>query len=273
MKKLLFFLLITSSLFQCTSKKETLSFEKLNSNEFNAGNRTIPGGKSIDSVKHAHDSCMGISFDANVVLAGSKDSLFAGTILNRRTLKVAGSLNELGFDFEKMSTQYIIITNPCYEKKEFHFPLKSIFTGDLTIELPNSASSINKELNEIIAASQDQEVRTGSWVYLNIKQLIKNMMDTIKSEKGELYKAKLLDTSNMVVTAVESIMRVDFIIHSNKLMSPALRAKLAEKPTAKIAGLKYQVNFYLISPDQLQISIDGFFPIIGKFMKVQLKVN
>jgi hypothetical protein len=68
-------------------------------------------------------------------------------------------------------------------------------------------------------------------------------------------------------------MRVDFIIHSNKLMSPALRAKLAEKPTVKVAGLKYQVNFYLISPDQLQISVDGFFPIIGKLMKAQLKTN
>jgi hypothetical protein len=273
MKNLLIILAGALVFFQCAPKKQVVSFQNLTADEFNAGSLSIQGGKTTDSIRHAHDSCMGFSFDANVFLAGSRDSIFAGTILNKRSLKTIGSLGDVGFDFQKMANQYVVVSNPCYEKRELHFPLKLIFPQGYTIELPGVDAAVNKELNEIIAASRDEEVQSGSWIYVDMKEVIKNIMDTAKTAAGLQYKAQLLDTSNMVLSAVESIMRISFKVQSNNIMSEALRTKLSAKPTITVPGLRYPLQLYLIGPNEFQISTDGFFPMVGKFMKVQLVTN
>lgn len=272
MKKIIIILAAAVFLYQCTPKKQHITFENLAPSEFNIGKLMLQGGKTIDSIKRAHDSCMGISFDANVILVGKKDSVFIGSILNRQSMQEQGSIKELGFDFMKLASQFNILANPCYEKREIKLPLKSVFSGN-NVQLPGADAEVNKELNQIIKASQEQVVQTGSWTYLDMNQVIINILDTINTEAGLKYREKLLDSSNMFLSAVESISSISFMIQTDTIMSTALRTKLGEKPAVVIEGLQHPVKFFLIAPDQFQVSIDGFFPVIGKFMKAVLKTE
>jgi hypothetical protein len=257
---------------KCAGKKETVHFVDLNPTEFDAKQLSLPNGKMIDSVKHLHDSCMGISFDANAILVGAKDSFFIGSILNKKSLQVVGTLNDLGLSQNDMSSQFNVITNPCYEKKVFHFPLKSMVGKNyIAVELPGADKAINEELNNAILSSRNEEMETGSWVYLDLNAALKNMVDTIKSPLGLQYRKNLLDTANIVLTAVESIMRVSFHIDTQKDMSEKLQALLQTRPSVILPNYKYPVKFFYISPNRLQVTIEGFFPVIGKFMKAELK--
>lgn len=271
MKQFILYMAAAACFCQCTPKKEYVTFENLKPTEFNAGQLKLPGGKIIDSIKRAHDSCMGVSFDANVILAGTKDSLFIGDIVNRQTLKRIITLGDLGIDLQKMGMQYNIVTNPCYEKKELHFPLRSILGENFSVTLPGAEDAVNKELNDIITAAQDEEMETGSWIYLDLNEMIKNIVDTNKTAIGLQYRKSLLDSSNMMLAAMESIMRVSFMIYSAKEMSEKLKTALSAKPLISLPGKRYPIKFFYIGPDQFQVSSDGFFPVIGKFMKAVIK--
>jgi hypothetical protein len=272
MKRLLIFLIILTCFCTCTQKKETVHFVNLDKAEFDAKQFKLPDGKMIDSAKHLHDSCMGISFDANALLVGAQDSFFIGSILNKKSMQVVGTLNDLGLTQNEMVSQFNMVTNPCYEKKVFHFPLKSIAGENyFAVELPGAEKAVNEELNNAILASKHEEIETGSWIYLDLNAALKNIVDTIKSASGLQYRKNLLDTANIVLTAVESIMRVSFRIDTEKDMSEKLQALLLSKPTVLLPNSKYPIKFFFISPNRLQVSIDGFFPVIGKFMKAELK--
>ena len=69
MKKITIFLLISACFFNCSEKKQTIDFATLHPTEFNANELKIPDSKITDSLKQTHDSCMGSTFDANVLLA------------------------------------------------------------------------------------------------------------------------------------------------------------------------------------------------------------
>jgi len=272
MKRLIIFLIISTCFCKCTQRKQTIDFVDLNQTEFDAKQFKLPYGKMIDSVKHLHDSCMGISFDANAILVGAKDSFFIGSILNKKSMQVISTLNDLGLTQNEMVSQFNMITNPCYEKKALHFPLKSI-VGEkyVVVELPGVDKAMNEELNNAILTSKNEEMETGSWIYLDLNAALKNIVDTIKSATGLQYRKNLLDTSNIVLTAVESIMRVSFRIDTEKDMSEKLQAVLLNKPSVLLPNYKDPIKFFFISPKRLQVTIEGFFPVIGKFMKAELK--
>jgi hypothetical protein len=271
MKRFIIFLIISACFCTCTGKKETVDFVNLNPNEFDAKSFKLPEGQMIDSIKHLHDSCMGISFNANAVLAGAKDSFFIGSILNKKSMQVVGTLNDLGLTQDEITSRFNIITNPCYEKKALHFPLKSILGEGFSIALPGADASINREINTVIATSGNEEMEIGSWIYLDLNAALKNIVDTSKSAAGLRYRKNLLDTSNIILTAVESIMRVSFKIKTEKDMSEKLQSLLKTRPSFLPPTSKYPFNFFYIGPNQFQLSTDGFFPMIGTFMKAELK--
>ena len=272
MKRLIVFLFISVCFCNCRGKREpTVEFINLSENEFDAKQFKLPNGKMIDSLKRAHDSCMGISFDANAVLAGAKDNFFIGSILNKRSLKVVSTLSDLGLSPENLVAQYNMVTTPCYERKALQFPLKSILGENFNIKIPGADAAINTEINSLILTSKDEEMQTGSWIYLDLNATLKNILDTNKSAAALAYKKNLLDTSNIVLTAIESIMNVSFFIQTEKDMSEKLQAILKTKPSILPPNSRPQIKLFYISPYQFQLHIDGFFPVIGKFMKAELK--
>ena len=186
-------------------------------------------------------------------------------------MQVVGTLSDVGINHNKMISQYNIVTNPCYEKKVLYFPLQSILGENFSIALPGADAAVNKELNDIIASSKDEEMQTGSWIYLDLNAALKNIADTNKTPAGLQYRKQLLDTNNIVLTAVESIMRVSFLVDAGKEMSEKLKAAIRTKPSVLVPGARYPINFFYIGPNQFQLSMDGFFPMVGKFMKAGLK--
>ncbi len=272
MKRLIIFLAIAAWCCCCRGKQDqSVEFINLKENEFDAKQYKLPNGKMIDSVKQAHDSCMGISFDANAVLAGAKDSFFIGSIVNKRSLEVVSKLDDLGFTPQKLASQFNIVTTPCYERKALQFPLRSILEENFNLQIPGADSTINTEINNLILNSKDQDLQTGSWIYLDLNAALKNILDTNKSVAALAYKKNLLDTSNIVLTALESIMNISFFIQTEKGISEKLQAILKTKPAVLSPNSRYQIKLFYISPNQFQVNIDGFFPVIGKFMKAGLK--
>src|SRR4051794_29736684 len=107
MKKAIIFLLVSICCYSCSEKKQTLEFVTLNKSEFNAKALfEIPEDKITDSLKQAHDSCMGFSFDANVMLIDTKYNFFPGTIVNRQSLKTVNTIIDLGLAQNELMSRF-----------------------------------------------------------------------------------------------------------------------------------------------------------------------
>ncbi len=271
MKKNLFFLLVLVCFCNCNEKKETVDFEPLKKEQFNANPFEIPKDQVPELLKHAHDSCMGFSFDANALFIRRRDSLFIGNIVNRQSLKTVNTIKDLGVTLPELMSNFNIIAKPCYEKKDFHFPLQSLLGKDFTLQFPNAGQVVNKEINDAISASGDIEMQTGSWVYLDMKDALRRILDTTRNRIAMRYKDNLLDTSNMVLTAAESITDISFVINTSKDMSEPLQAFLKSKPSLSKPNSQGSIQLFYLNSNKLQMNFFGFFPVVGQFMKAELK--
>jgi hypothetical protein len=270
MKKVIIFLLVSVCFCNCSGEKETIDFITLNETEFNAKPFELPDGIP-DSLKRAHDSCMGFTFDVNAIFYQTKDTFFIGSIINKQSLMIVNTVNDLGLTQAQLISKFNVLTNPCYEKRVLQFPLKSILGENFSLQLPGANEALNKEIDNAISAADDAEMQTGSWVYLDMRDALKNIMDTTKSAAGLRYKENLLDTANMILTAMESVTDVSFIINTRKDMSEPLLALLKTKPSALRQHSQATLKLAYIDNNRFEMSLNGFFPIVGQFMKATLK--
>lgn len=271
MKKAIIFLLSSIFFCNCNEDKETVDFISLPQTKLSAKSFKLPDGKMLDSLKRSHDSCMGFSFDVNAMLIGTGDKFAIGSIVNRQSLQVVNTVSDLGLGQSRLTSNFNVITNPCYEKRTLQFPLRSLLGDTFSLHLPNVDESLNKEINDAILASGDAEMQTGSWVYIDIKNALQNVLDTIQLPTGLRYKENILDTSNMILTAVESITDVSFVINTEKELSKALQDLLHKKPSLSQSASQSSLNLFYIDNHKFQITINGFFPVVGQFMKTKLK--
>lgn len=276
MRKLVIFLLVSVCFCKCVGKKESIDFITLKDNELNGIPFKLPNNRITDSLKEAHNRCMGVSFNPNATLFGGKSSFFIGAILNKQSGEVVATTEDLGITIDQAVSQFSMVTTPCYNKSDFHLPLKSIMGEGFSVELPGGNKEMNKEINDAIVTSEHGEIETGSWIYLDMKGALKKILDTAKSSAGLKYKKELLDTANIVLIAAESIMNIRIIVGTEKNISEPLQAILKTRPSAVLPNSKSllqktTVRLYYLDTNQFQISIDGFFPVAGQFVKAELK--
>ena len=271
MKPITILLLVALCFCRCSQKAKTINFITLHKTEFNAKRFELPGGEMPDSLQRAHDSCMGFAFAMNAVFIQTKDTFAIGSLLNRQSLKVVNTIGDVGLTRQQMAANFTVVTNPCYENRVLHFPLLTLLGNTFSLQVPGANDVLNKEINEAVFASDDAEMQTGSWVYLDMKGVLKNILDTAKSEAGLRYKKNLLDTANMVVAAIESVTEINFMIHAKKELSPALQALLQTKPSSVNPQMQTSLRLSYINNTQFEITLNGFFPVIGQFMKAELK--
>ena len=262
MKKALIFLLVSVSFCNCSEKKETIVFETLHKAAFNSKPFDIPKDQIPESLKRAHDSCMGFSFDANALLLPGRDSVFIGTIVNRQTLKHVSTLNDLGLTMNQMISDLNIISKPCYEKRDLHFPLKLMLGENFNLNFPDANESLNKEINDAISSSIETKMQTGSWMYLDVKYVLKKILDTTKDSRLLRYRQNLLDSSNMVLTAAESISDVSFVINTGKNISESLEALLKSKPSVSSPNSQVFHATFLPQKQQIPNEFFWFFPCL-----------
>ena len=270
MKPTTILLLLLLCFSRCNEEKETITFTTLSQTEFNSTPFQFPEGIP-DSLKQAHDSCMGFSFDVNALFIQTRDTFGIGSIVNRHSLKLVNGLHSLTVNPAQIASRSTIISNPCYEKRILHFPLKTLLGDTFNLLLPNATMAVNKELNAAIAASDNAQMFTGSWVYLDIRGTLMTILDTIQSEEGKRYKQNLLDTANMVLTATESVTDISFIITTPKKMSEPLLSLLQTKPSMLNPATQNSLTLYYISDDKFELKINGFFPVVGQFVKTEGK--
>ena len=271
MKKIVISLLVLICFCKCSEKKETIDFVALNENDFNTKAFEVPYGIIPDSAKQAHDSCMGFSFNANVILTHKKDTFFIGNIVNRQSLQILNTVNDLGLTREQLMSQFNIIGGACYEKRVLQIPLKLVLGENFMLQLSGADNTVNKEINDAISASNEAEVNSGPWVYLDMKDALKNIMDTTESTEELRYKKNLLDTTNMVLTTLESVTYLTFIVHTEKDISKSLQTLLETKPFASLPESKSTIQLAYIDKNKFQMSFNGFFPVVGEFMRAKLK--
>jgi hypothetical protein len=275
MKKLIIFLFVSVCFCRCIDKKETIEFIDLNDNELSGIPFKLPNNGTIDSLKEAHNRCMGVAFDANATLFATKSSFFIGAIVNKQSGEVVATTEGLGINFDKAVSQFSMVTTPCYSKSDFHLPLKSLLGERFSVEFPDGNEEVSKEISDAILTSHNAEIETGSWMYIDMKEALKKILDTAKSSTGLKYKKDLLDTANIVLIAAENIMSIRIVINTEKNISEPLQALLKTKPPAVLPNstslIKTTVKLYYLNSNKFQMSIDGFFPIAGQFVKAELK--
>ncbi len=276
MKKVTIFLFVSFCFCRCMDKKETVDFINLKDKELNGVPFKLPNNKMVDSLKEAHNRCMGVSFDPNATLFGLKNSFFIGTIINKQSGDIVATNEGLGITTDKAISQLSMVTTPCYKKSDFHLPLKSILGENFSVALQSGNEEMAKEINNAISISNNAEIETGSWIYLDMKEALKNILDTTKSPNVIKYKKELLDTANIVLIATESITNIRIVINTAKVISEPLQAFLKTRPSAVILPnatllVKPGVKLYYLGSDKFQITIDGFFPIAGQFVRAALK--
>lgn len=271
MKKAIIFLLVSVSLCNCREKKETIVFETLHKAEFNSKPFDIPKDQIPESVKRAHDSCMGFSFEGNAIFVQTRDSFFIGNIVNRQSLKIVNTLNDLGVTMPQLISNFNIVSQPCYEKRDLQLPLKLILGETFKLQFPNADEALNKELNDAISASGAAQMQTGSWMYLDMKDALKAILDTTRDSQLLHYRDNLLDTSNMVLTTAESATDVSFTINTTKDISESLQAFLKTKPSMSKPNSQVSMQLFYLNSNKFQMNFFGFFPVFGEFMKAELK--
>lgn len=259
MKKIAFFLLVAIGFCLCSEEPKAILFTTLKQTEFDAKPFQLPGRKPPDSVQRAHDSCMGFAFDANAMLIQNRDSFHIGVVVNRQLLTPVNTLNDLWLTRQQMAANFNVISNPCYEKRIVHLPLKTLLGDTFHLVLPGGNEALTREINDAINASKEADMQTGSWVYLDIKYVLQNILDTTQSEAGLQYKNNLLDTANMVMTAVESVTDVSFLIHTPSNLSQPLLAFLQTKPSVVNPQSQVSLQLFFIDDRQFEMTLNGFF--------------
>lgn len=271
MKQLIISFLFAACFCTCGEKKQTVDFATLSKAELNAKSLEIPDIRMVDSLKHAHDSCMGFSFDANALLVNQTNNYSIGSIVNKKSLQILNTLNDLGLTEKQMMSEFNTLTNPCYEKRVLNLRLKAIIKDSFQLYFPNIDQALNKQISDAIMTSENAEIQTGSWLYIDMKDVLKKIIDTTKSPQGLRYKNNLMDTSNMVLTAVEGVTDVSFIIHTQNDISKPLEAFLKTKPSESEQALKVSIRLAYIDKNKFELAVNGFFPMVGQFSKAQMK--
>ena len=271
MKEVTICLLVFACFSSCSTKKQSIDFVALQASDFNSAPFDLPSGQLPASAKQAHDSCMGFSFDANAILIRTGDTFFIGSVVNRQSLAVIRRSNELGLTQKQLISQFNVISEPCYEKKVLNFPLRSILGENFSLQLPGADESTNRKINEVLQTSVIDEIESGPWVYVDMKGVLKNILDTVMSDDGLRYKSAALDSANMVLTSLEAVTYLTFVIHTKDEISPSLQAALKSEPFVPFPKATFTIQLFYSNSKEIKMAVNGFFPAAGQFMRVITK--
>lgn len=182
MKQIQLLLFIAVFFCACSKKKNSIDFVTLSKEEISSLPNKLPDNPTIDSIEQAHNRCMGVAFDANAFLVNMKENAFIGNVVNKNTGKVASHAYQFGINTEKLLSRFSIVTTPCYKKKQFNMSLKSVMGNSFSIDLPGSNKEMGKEITNLMMNSEGAEIETGGWVYMDMQEALKKILDTAKSE-------------------------------------------------------------------------------------------
>lgn len=266
----LLFICILFFAFGCTGKSEEhITFQPITENEFNFPADTsfaIPHGKIWEERKHLFDSCMGSSYAANAIFMRAKDTFFVGSIVNMQSMKIIKRLNLTDSSLREIAAAFRFTTKPCYEKRAIDIPVDSFMNNKILFRIDSLNPKLNEELITAVKNSFQTEIETGDWVNMELTDFFGKVLDTTTNPVLLDYKKDLLTPGNMLLVRSSAVTEINFYFHIAKPMSTELMNQLSAKPVSINQPL-FKATFYYIDPTSFKIKLNGFFQVIGQFMK------
>lgn len=254
------------------SKKQTIQFKPVSENEFNFTADTtfaIPHSKIWDDRMRVHDSCMRSSYAANAIFMRTRDTFFLGSIVDMKTMKVIKSFPFFNDSSNHFSSVFKFETRPCYERNRINIPMDSFMNKKLLFKIDSVNDKINMELMEAIRNSNRTEIETGSWVNMELTDALGKILDTTTNAKLLEYKKAVLASGNMILVRSSAVTDITFYFHTEKPLPDDLTKKLLSKPVS-IQQPYFKSQLFYIDKNTFQLTLNGFFQVIGQFMKCEL---
>ena len=136
--------------------------------------------------------------------------------------------------------------------------------------IDSSSEKINTELIDAVKNSVHTEMETGSWLNMELTDVLGKMLDTTTNADALEYKKLLLSPGNMILVRSSSVTQISFYFHTKKPLPPDLKMKLLSKPIpSRQPYLKSQLFF--IDDNSFELTINEFFQVVGQFMKCELE--
>jgi hypothetical protein len=275
MKKSVFFYGIVAALFyNCSENSKSIQFIPLTEKDFNYtadSSFMPPTGKEVDARRRWFDSCMGMSFPANAFFMRTKDTFTIGCIVNRKTMKIVRNFDYRDYTRDELIPTLNVVTKPCYFKMPFPVRFDSLFRSKTNLKLSGVDENINRELNEVIHSSENNEIESGGWLLLEATDALGKILDTAKDSKKLAYKYELLQPDNMVLIRSASITNITMYIHTQKPISNKLKNVLLQKPVAKEESKSLQPQLFFVNDNLIELNFTGYFQVLGQFMKCELR--
>ncbi len=255
------------------SKKGTIQFKPISENELNYpadSTFAIPHGKIWDERKRIHDSCIGSSYAVNAVFMRTRDSIPIGTIVNMKTMEIVQRSPFFNDSSKQFSALFSFQTQPCYEKSAIDIPIDSFMNNKLLLQIDPNNKKINDELLDALKNVVYTEVETGSWVNMELNTGLGKVLDTTTNERLLQYKKALLDSNNMILVRSSSITEINFFFHTKTPLPTDLSRKLMTKPVP-IDQPFFKTRFFYINNTSFELKVNGYFQMLGQFMRCELE--
>jgi hypothetical protein len=257
----------------CSSNKKNIQFIPLTEKDFNYpadSSFMPPTGQQVETRKKWFDSCMGMSFPANAFFMRTKDTFMIGCIVNRKTMKIVQNFNYTAYTRDELQPMLNVLTKPCYFKIPFNIPIDSMFRTKIKLNTNGNDQDVNRELNNLIYSSKNNEIETGGWLFLEATDALGKILDTTKDAKKLEYKNALLQPDNMILVRSASITNITIYVHTDQPISKRLKKALLLKPVATIEGTPLQPQLFLIDDTSFELNFTGYYQVLGQFMKCEL---
>jgi hypothetical protein len=267
-------LIILFSLCCCNqSRKQTIRFIPVSENEFNSmadSSFAIPHGKIWDERKRVHDSCMGSSYAANAIFMRNRDTFLIGSIVDMKTMKTIKNFGHSDDPSSYFLSLFTVEAKPCYERRPLTIPIDSFLNHSFLFIIDCSNAKLNKELIEAVQNSRLTEIETGSWLNMELTDALGKILDTTTDESLLEYKKALLTPGNMILVRSSSITELSFYFHTQNLLPGDLKNKLLTKPVSFVQPY-FSAQLFYIDDKSFELKLNGFFQIVGQFMKCELQ--
>ena len=266
-------LIILFSLYGCNESKKTVQFKSIAESELNFPADTtfaIPHGKIWDERKRIHDSCMGSSYAVNAVFMRTRDSFPPGCVVDMKTMKMIKRFPLANDTLKDLFSVFKFETKPCYDRRPINIPIDSFMDNRFVFKIDTSNDKINNELIEAVRNSPYSEIETGLWLNMEVTDALGKILDTTTDENLLDYKRALLTPGNMILVRSSAITEVSFYFHAQKPLPDNLIKKLLSKPVS-IEQPYFKSQLFYVNKNTFELTLNGFFQIIGQFMKCELE--
>jgi hypothetical protein len=149
-------------------------------------------------------------------------------------------------------------------------PIDSFMNKKSLFRIDSTNNKINEELMVAVRNAPETEIETGSWITMELTSALGTLLDTTKDIRWLEYKRVLLTPGNMILIRSSSVTEINFYFHTQEPLTEELVKRLLSKPVSLQQSF-FKSQFFYIDNNTFELTVNGFFQIVGQFMKSELQ--